>query len=786
RTSRSEAPQIADSFYLILDIFREGPNGALPMLPFDAGKSGSISPLVPVSNQNPAGAAPMPPAPAGFPPGAAPGVPSAVPGPSAAPNLMDIVRALRRRWVPALGGGLLCGVVAALVTWHLVPPAKYWTAATLRINPYLPKLHFETSEARPDFDLYRLEQAVLIKTRHVLNAALRDPKVSGLGSVRGQIDPVDWLSNQIQVDFPGYGGILRIGMSGDDPQEVTLLVNAVTEAYLREIVEAERNERLARFDQLQRIYDGLQKSLETKRKTLRELAESLGSDDKPTLAYQQQLALHRQDLAMQDLMQVQSELRKVQAELRVEQARVDAARASPISDHMVEQVIQQDDLVQKYVLQIHENQRNLEYARRLARGHDVTTEHFQRELERLKKDLANRRERLRPIVWERLHRERDSELAARTSQLQTQKAVLDELAQTLSEEVSRFKEGQVALGKKTLDLGALQDQIKHAETTADRIGEELERRKVELQAAPRITLLEKAVPPHARDEKRRIKATAMAGFGALGFVVVCVSWWEFRARRISTVDEVVRGLGMRVVGALPVLPERARLGLDRSDNPRDRLWHSLLVESVDATRTMLLHAARAESLRVVMVTSSLAGEGKTSLASHLATSLARAGLRTLLIDCDLRKPALHSLFDLPLDPGFCEVLRGEVEVGEVARPTAVSGIWMITAGQCDSLAIQALAQGNVRAVLDWAKEHYDFIIIDSAPSLPVADSLMIGQHVDAAILSILRDVSRVPKVQAACERIAALGIRVLGAVVAASPGDLYGYEAQYPVRSSLD
>ena len=93
---------------------------------------------------------------------------------------------------------------------------------------------------------------------------------------------------------------------------------------------------------------------------------------------------------------------------------------------------------------------------------------------------------------------------------------------------------------------------------------------------------------------------------------------------------------------------------------KDHYWYSLLLESIDATRTMLVHAARSGSHRVIMIASALPGEGKTSLASHLATSLARSGQKTLLIDADLRCPSIHRLFDLAPDPGLSELLRGEI------------------------------------------------------------------------------------------------------------------------------
>jgi capsular exopolysaccharide synthesis family protein len=209
----------------------------------------------------------------------------------------------------------------------------------------------------------------------------------------------------------------------------------------------------------------------------------------------------------------------------------------------------------------------------------------------------------------------------------------------------------------------------------------------------------------------------------------------------------------------------------------------MLIESVDAARTALLHISRTESVHVVMVASALGGEGKTSLASHLATSLARAGRRTLLVDGDLRCPSAHELFDQPCSPGFCEVLRDEVELADAIQPTLVSGLWLLSAGLCDSDSIQALASRDLRVIFDQLKEHYDFLVIDSSPVLPVADALLIGQHVDAVIFSIMRDVSRIPKVHAAYERLSRLGIRMLGAIVTGEQADYYGNTYQYTART---
>ena len=148
------------------------------------------------------------------------------------------------------------------------------------------------------------------------------------------------------------------------------------------------------------------------------------------------------------------------------------------------------------------------------------------------------------------------------------------------------------------------------------------------------------------------------------------------------------------------------------------------------------------------------------------------------------------MFDVPLESGVCEVLRGQVDVAEAIQPTLAGNLAILTAGRVDVLAIQGLAQGRLGAILERLRPQYDFIIIDTAPVLPVADSLHVCQHVDAVIFSVLRDVSRLPKVYAAHERLAKLNVRILGAVVSGTPwdGDVeasYAYAGQAEPRAEL-
>ena len=180
-----------------------------------------------------------------------------------------------------------------------------------------------------------------------------------------------------------------------------------------------------------------------------------------------------------------------------------------------------------------------------------------------------------------------------------------------------------------------------------------------------------------------------------------------------------------------------------------------------------------------MVTSAMGGEGKTSLSCHLATSLARSGRKTILVDTDLRRPSLHHLFSQPLGPGISEVLRGEVALEDAIVATEVPELELLAAGECDDVTMRSLAQGGVAPLFERLKATYDCVIIDTAPVLPVTDTLLIAPYTDGVLLSVLNDVSRLPKLSEAHDRLTAIGVKVLGSVFIGERVNGYGKDYRY-------
>ena len=405
----------------------------------------------------------------------------------------------------------------------------------------------------------------------------------------------------------------------------------------------------------------------------------------------------------------------------------------------------------------------------------------------IEKVLAKEREETRPDYEKRLRvrlvdkmkddaAKADQDIHGLTAQQETLATKLKEMEQA----ITALRVGGLAANKSNPEVEALQGEVTEMEVNLKRLGEEEANLEACLPLSPRLTVMEAATPPLFPTLDKTIKLAGGTFLGLFGLVFMGVAVVEFRARRVYKSDDVSRGLGLPLMGTVPALPAKARTAAPVVEDPT----LGPAIESMDAIRTMLLHAGRAETLRVVMVGSTVSGEGKTSLACHLAASLARGGRRTLLVDADMRNPAAHQLFGLMAGPGFSELLRGEVEPAQVVQNTSLDNLSLLAAGACDRRALQALAQeGILRTVLSELKEQYDFVIIDVSPILPVADALLIGEHADAVLLSVLRNVSRLPAVHAAQQRLAALGIRVLGAVVIGEGMEAYG-QVRYPALAA--
>jgi capsular exopolysaccharide synthesis family protein len=203
-------------------------------------------------------------------------------------------------------------------------------------------------------------------------------------------------------------------------------------------------------------------------------------------------------------------------------------------------------------------------------------------------------------------------------------------------------------------------------------------------------------------------------------------------------------------------------------------------EAFRQLRTNLQFVDIEEPVRVLVVTSSLAGEGKSSTAANLAATFAETGKRVLLVDADLRRPRLANMLGLEWAVGLTNVLAGQVQLSEVVQPWGSHGLEFLASGPHPPNPSELLGSNHMVTLLAEARQRYDLVIVDTAPLLPVTDGAIAAARADGALVVVRHGKTRLAEVERAVESLRAVDARVLGTVLNRSPvkGDgAYGYDS---------
>ena len=204
-------------------------------------------------------------------------------------------------------------------------------------------------------------------------------------------------------------------------------------------------------------------------------------------------------------------------------------------------------------------------------------------------------------------------------------------------------------------------------------------------------------------------------------------------------------------------------------------------EQFRTLRSRLYQMRASQSLRTVLVTSSIPGEGKTFVTNNLAQAIVRQpDRRALIIDADLRCSRLHVPLGAPASPGLTDYLRGEVDEMAIIQHGLEGNLCFIPGGNQVSNPSELLSNGRLRTLLDRVTPVFDWVILDSAPLLPVADSSLLADLVDGVLLVVRAGQTPAETAQRACQELQ--GRNVVGVVLnAVGPQHAYGayYSSTY-------
>jgi len=159
-------------------------------------------------------------------------------------------------------------------------------------------------------------------------------------------------------------------------------------------------------------------------------------------------------------------------------------------------------------------------------------------------------------------------------------------------------------------------------------------------------------------------------------------------------------------------------------------------EAARAIRTNLMFMNPDHPYRTLLVTSAAPAEGKTTVACSIAVALAQGGQRVCIVDCDLRRPRLHRIFDRAGDAGVTNVLVGEATLDQVAKPTGIHNLWSIPAGPTPPNPADMLHSERFRKFITDLSERFDRVVIDSPPLVAVTDSAIISTLMDGTVFVV--------------------------------------------------
>ncbi|MFO7444800.1 MAG: polysaccharide biosynthesis tyrosine autokinase [Ignavibacteriaceae bacterium] len=318
---------------------------------------------------------------------------------------------------------------------------------------------------------------------------------------------------------------------------------------------------------------------------------------------------------------------------------------------------------------------------------------------------------------------------------QSLRTTLAELSVIVDQYDARFNR----LPKTAIDLARLQRSRESLEKLYLLVEAKYQEALINEQSQPgNVIIIDSAIIPEFPSKPNRyliiIIGIVLGGLLAYGYVFVK----DYFDNTIKTPEDIEKNN----LDVLAWIPKISGIGEKEGGSGFivSKKFDSIPAEAFRALRTRIQFSRPdAKSLKVILVTSSIPQEGKTTVSVNLAGSFAQDNKRTLIIDCDLRKPKVHTLFNSTRYPGLIDYLFGQVTFEDILNQSEVNNLYFITSGTLPPNPAEMLNSEQAKSFIKDIREKFDIIIIDSPPVIAAADAEIISKYVDATVLVVSAD-----------------------------------------------
>jgi len=698
---------------------------------------------------------------------------------------------LRLHWLMIVFCGTLLGTAGVFIAWELLA-SKYESYALLQVSSVPTALANQNNpnQARTDFATYVKTTSALIKSEFVLNAALRD--IKDLPTIKAQSDPIKYLEEELLVTWQDGSEVIRITFKSTEPQDAKKIVDAVQNAFIKEVIEKDIKEKQAFLQKVEDAQVKMRAVLDGRVEKAKATGAVPGAvvpaggpaagappaPGAPAPLPGDLLIRHDPRILISKIASLQQEVERLPLTIRdlarrqdVLKDRLESLRKAPISQATLDMVDREHDVVVEK-LKLNKAKRQYEFylnACEDPKNPPPAVLDLKAVYEAQLKTWEETKQKKLNILDGLRRQEEAKKIAAEleevirtgqryTEQYDTAKTLLTKAEKQLQEIPLPVEKGGNGITQARFDKEGYDpnnSQTSSTDVIFRRLVEQYYLIQMELNSPARVRLLQAASHPTQKDTKKQIIGTVFAGL--LGFVLMAmgVIGYETMCRRVSALADVKSTVSASIVGVIPCQPNEA-MG-------RDPVKRAAANEAIDKLRAYVSQTWLSRGATTITVTSPISDEGKAFTSFGLASSLAQAGYKTLLVDFDLREPALHTYAGVPNLAGVCELLRAETDMRSAVQ-FLPSGLHLLPAGKWSDEARKAATGEKLENVLAKLKEPYDCVVLHGHALLTVAESVEVARRCEVVLVCARYRETAMPLLKSATERVATMEIPYTGVV----------------------
>ena len=569
-------------------------------------------------------------------------------------------------------------------------------------------------------------------------------------------EQADWLMAHLTVTPRQESDVIELRFTAGSAFEAAEICNVITRTYqqlnkehnlsefkeLREFLEFQLNKK---SEELQKSEEELRNFQETRK--LVALDESTKELIKRVAQAQAEL-----EAAMVELESLQEQKRNMERQFE-ERRTTMAKEVTQISSPLLE------ELQREYAKLVTER---VKMETLLAQEPNIDPKTYKVQIESLKKRIEAVKERL----------EEEARSIANTSMVSAPLEIAQELIKgaltidtaikgitakinALRDVVSLYDRQLEQLPSQGLELARLQRQVEVDKNTYILLTQKLEETRItEAGQKETVRIVDRAIEPEYPVSPKKARNLLLGAILGLGLGVGLTFLMEYLDNSIKN-PEILEKMGLSILAIIPEISEKEVLSKVAVTNGKkkngkalslDKPSEARLVTHIDpkspvseayrTLRTNIQFQQIKSKDNSLMVTSSTPKEGKSTTIANLAITMAQMGSKTLLVDTDLRRPVVHSIFNEKKDRGITNFLMGKMEFDEVVKPTFVDNLYIVTSGPLPPNPSELLGSTEMDEFIRHAKENFDIVLFDSPPVIAVTDAAILSTKVGGTILVI--------------------------------------------------